>query len=430
MPIGTTKVVPFHRATDRSASANDILAAMDSELRMRYRWVLIAVLGAPALGLFGYSLVHPGIRGKDDRIFPAVVQAKPTAAAPASPWVMQDSGTDAGLRGIYSVDGKVAWASGTGGTVLRTVDGGEHWAKCAVPDGDKDGATLDFRGVQSIGESNAIVMSSGKGQLSRLYETNDGCINWKLLVTNTDKDGFWDAFVLDSGVIPSQTSFGVVLGDPVNGRFRLWQTNIRGSSGSIRKIASQPKALKNEAAFAASNSSIFFDQGLFIATGGEGGARVIRSISHGADEISWTTYSSSPVPIGDHTASSGIFSLAFAQIPNKSPHEWARRLLKLGVAVGGDYTKPNENSRTAAWTADGGKSWAAADKPPHGYRSSVAWSDELKAWVAAGTNGSDISRDDGKTWAPLDDGNWNALSLPFVVGPKGRIARLNAAAAK
>jgi hypothetical protein len=43
-----------------------------------------------------------------------------------------------------------------------------------------------------------------------------------------------------------------------------------------------------------------------------------------------------------------------------------------------------------------------------------------------GTNGSDISRDDGKTWTALDDGNWNALSLPFVVGPKGRIARLSA----
>ena len=26
------------------------------------------------------------------------------------------------------------------------------------------------------------------------------------------------------------------------------------------------------------------------------------------------------------------------------------------------------------------------------------------------------------------DGNWNALSLPFAVGPDGRIARLNAAA--
>src|SRR5208282_371057 len=70
----------------------------------------------------------------------------PTSLAPLH-WQLQDSGATASLRGIDSVDGKVAWASGTGGTVLRTTDGGAHWMKCAVPDGDKDGATLDFRGV-------------------------------------------------------------------------------------------------------------------------------------------------------------------------------------------------------------------------------------------------------------------------------------------
>ena len=58
----------------------------------------------------------------------------------------------------------------------------------------------------------------------------------------------------------------------------------------------------------------------------------------------------------------------------------------------------------------------------------MQWGESIKVWVTAGTNGSDFSSDDGKTWKPLDDGNWNALSLPFVVGPKGRIGRLNAAA--
>ena len=65
--------------------------------------------------------------------------------------------------------------------------------------------------------------------------------------------------------------------------------------------------------------------------------------------------------------------------------------------------------------------------PPHGYRSAVQWSDVAQAWIAAGTNGSDISRDDGHTWQPLDNGNWNALSLPFVVGPDGRIGRMDPA---
>ena len=117
-------------------------------------------------------------------------------------------------------------------------------------------------------------------------------------------------------------------------------------------------------------------------------------------------------PLAAPGNSSGIFSLAF-------------RDLKHGIAVGGDYSKPNEPSGTAAWTADGGRTWTAAKVPPHGYRSAVAWDASAKAWIAAGTNGSDISFDDGKTWQPLDNGNWNALSLPWVVGPSGRIARLD-----
>ena len=44
-----------------------------------------------------------------------------------APWEMLQSGTTAGLRGIDSVDGTIAWASGTAGTVLRTLDGGAHF---------------------------------------------------------------------------------------------------------------------------------------------------------------------------------------------------------------------------------------------------------------------------------------------------------------
>ena len=122
------------------------------------------------------------------------------------------------------------------------------------------------------------------------------------------------------------------------------------------------------------------------------------------------------MPAFPESQSAGIFSLAFK--------DW-----KAINAAGGDYTKPNEATGTAAWSADGGLHWTASRTPPHGYRSTVQYSADLKAWVTAGTNGSDISRDDGKTWQPIDNGNWNALSLPFLVGPKGRIARLSVASA-
>ena len=43
--------------------------------------------------------------------------------------VTQDSGVGANLRGISAVSDIVVWASGENGTIVRTLDGGEHWEK-------------------------------------------------------------------------------------------------------------------------------------------------------------------------------------------------------------------------------------------------------------------------------------------------------------
>ena len=337
-----------------------------------------------------------------------------------SPWQMQDSGTTAGLRGIHSVDGTVAWASGTGGTVLKTIDGGAHWQKCAIPDSATDGATLDFRGVQAWDAMTAIVMASGPGEKSRLYKTTDGCKTWKLLFTNPDKNGFWDAYRVDQ-----RGHLGILMGDPIKDRFAVWLIDLYDSSFQIKRFHHTPRAHKDEAAFAASNSAIFVDDvfsDYWIATGGKSGARVIKRIDHDFDDFGFDTFPSSSVLVGQKAESSGIFGLSFRKGPKTANPE--RRFLN-GIAVGGDYTKPNDSTGTAAWSSDGGEHWTASTILPHGYRSTVQWSESLKLWITAGTNGSDISRDDGKTWQPLDNGNWNALSLPFVVGPNGHIARLD-----
>jgi hypothetical protein len=72
----------------------------------------------------------------------------------------------------------------------------------------------------------------------------------------------------------------------------------------------------------------------------------------------------------------------------------------------------------------------AATTPPHGYRSAVAYDPTTKTWITVGPNGTDISTDDGRNWRPLHptnndapdaDQHWNALSLPYAVGPHGRI---------
>ena len=142
---------------------------------------------------------------------------------------MENSITKAGLRGIHAVGNGVAWASGSNGTILRTEDGGYMWQSCAMPPG---GEKLDFRGIWAWDANTAVAMSSGPGDLSRLYKTTDGCSSWKLLFTNPDKDGFWDAIIF------LDRDRGLILGDPVDGRFVLFFT-LNGAVTTWDRIASK-----------------------------------------------------------------------------------------------------------------------------------------------------------------------------------------------
>ncbi len=107
------------------------------------------------------------------------------------------------------------------------------------------------------------------------------------------------------------------------------------------------------------------------------------------------------------------------------------------MVVGGDYQKPDDASKTFAVLFPTKfstlKVKGRMQSSPHGYRSSVAYSPTTKAWITVGPNGTDISKDDGRNWqalhpnprgTPDEDKNWNALSLPFVVGPRGRMGLL------
>ena len=326
-------------------------------------------------------------------------------------WDIEDSHTTASLRGIHNVGGGVAWASGTNGTVLRTEDGGYLWQTCTIPPGAEK---LDFRGIQAFDENTAIVMSSGKGDLSRLYKTTDGCQTWKLLFTNPDKEGFWDAVKFLSN------DAGYIVGDPVNGSIVLLRTEDAG--GTWKRIAEKNlQVQQGEALFAASNSvlAVYGYYNLLLATGGTKPEIIQLSTNDPGDPkyaIKETRYPLS-FPSGQ---SAGAFSLAFAGS---------------AVVVGGDYQSEDPKRSASAvfrfWEPKA--RFAQSTTPPHGYRSSVAYDPTQKLWITVGPNGTDISTDDGKNWTPLTpsgydppdaDKNWNALSLPFVVGPHGRIGRL------
>ena len=345
-----------------------------------------------------------------------------TAPVLPAQFALQGSGSTASLRGIAVADaaGQVAWASGTAGTVLRTLDGGAHWSACALPPGAEK---LDFRGIQAFDAKSAVVMSSGKGDASRVYRTTDSCATWKLILANPDApDGFFDAVVFNN------RDEGWVLGDPVKAHFYLANTQDGGQTW-LQSRADGLHASTTGGAFAASNQSL-----LLSASGpvfGGGGGRSFRGVwpqcsqstsyNDPAQCLDRIWFTASQLPLGGDNAASGIFALS--------------ENLDTMIAVGGDYTAPATAERIAAYSVDGGVTWQPSQNQPHGYRSSVAYDVQSHTWITVGPGGTDISHDEGRTWQPLlpdaakgdapdADRNWNALALPFVVGPKGRIGRL------
>ena len=77
-------------------------------------------------------------------------------------WIKQTVDTTASFRGLSVVSEKVVWASGTGGTVIQTIDGGKSWKVMQVA----DAAKLDFRDIEAFDANTAYILSIGNGESS------------------------------------------------------------------------------------------------------------------------------------------------------------------------------------------------------------------------------------------------------------------------
>ncbi len=126
-------------------------------------------------------------------------------------WTLQNSGVTARLRGVSAVSDRVAWASGSGSTVLRTADGGSTWQKLTVTADPRD--MVDFRDIDAIDAQTAYVLSIGNGSASRIYKTTDTGATWILQFKNNDPKAFFDAMSF------WDADNGVVIGDSIDGRF-------------------------------------------------------------------------------------------------------------------------------------------------------------------------------------------------------------------
>ncbi len=323
---------------------------------------------------------------------------------PRLSWIVQASGTKASLRGLSVVDDRTAWASGSNGTVLRTVDGGSTWTALPVP----GAAATDFRDVEAFGPDEAIVM--GIGRPATIYRTTDGGRTWARTFFDDSPGVFLD------GLAFFDQKNGLAAGDPMGGRFFLISTADGGATWGPLPPASRPAALDGEAAFAASGTSLGVRNGVrvWLCTGGTA-SRVWRSEDRGRH---WQV---SPSALLAGSPSAGGFSVAF----------WDERS---GITVGGDYKAEASAAGNAAVSADGGLTWTPVKgHPPGGFREAVAFipGTSPPVAVAVGPSGSDYSLDMGRTWTPIvTPAGLHALGFAksgragWAVGREGLIAKL------
>lgn len=340
----------------------------------------------------------------------AAVTALPSVPAqahgrttPAASWEPTATGSTARLRGLSAVSRSTAWASGSLGTVLRTVDGGRSWQDVSPP----GAGDLQFRDIEAFGARRAVVLAIGEGEASRVYRTEDGGATWTEAFRNADPRAFYDCVAF------FDARHGLAVSDPVDGRYRIISTSDGGRSWTVLPSAGMPDALDGEASFAASGQCLTTSGGhdVWLATGGAPAARVLHSGDRG---LTWTA-SATTVPAGDPAR--GVFALTF-------------RDRRHGIAVGGDYRADQPSPDAAAVTRDGGATWTTAGTPPPGYRSGVSRPAYGRSWaIAVGPTGSDLSTDDGLNWRTFDTGSYDTVDCAadrscWAAGEQGRAARL------
>ena len=316
-------------------------------------------------------------------------------------WTLQTSGVTARLRGVSAVSDRVAWASGSGSTVLRTEDGGASWKKITVTS-DR----LDFRDIDAIDEKTAYVLSIGNGDASRIYKSTDGGATWTLQFRNDDPKAFLDAMSF------WDADHGIVIGDSIDRQFYILTTSDGGRHWTRVPPETLPPALVNEGAFAASgtNIAVYGRNHAWIGLGSSARARVLHTSDRGRH---WKVFET-PIP---SSQSSGIFSIAF-------------RDAKHGVIVGGDYQKEKEAVDNLALTDDGGATWQLV-KGLSGFRSVVAYVPGTSSLIALGPAGGDYSLTGGHSWMQLTGPGFDTLSfahgkkIGWGAGARGIVGRLN-----
>lgn len=298
------------------------------------------------------------------------------------------------LRGLSTVSEKVVWVSGNKGHVGRSVDGGKSWEWIIVPGYE----SKDFRDIEAFDSNTALIMAVEDPGL--ILKTTNGGKTWSKVYEKPGKGMFLDAMDFWNDLN------GVVIGDPINGKFFIARTGDGGVSWKEIAIDKMPVAREGEACFAASGTNIrFIDRDEFlIVTGG----KVSRLFFNNK---------SLELPVAQGKESQGANSIA---VWNKA---------KSIVIVGGDFMADSIKTGNCIVSRNGGKIWIKPTSLPNGYRSCVEYIGEKKL-ITCGLNGVDISSDGGIHWNSISATGFHVCrkskkgDAVFLAGGGGRIAKL------
>ncbi len=307
--------------------------------------------------------------------------------------IIKETGSKSNLRGLSVVSDKVVWASGSAGTVLLSTNGGATWKTRIVPGYEK----TDFRDIEAFDKNTAVIM--GIDTPAVMLRTTDGGKSWEQTYFNNRAGMFLDAMTF------WKKRHGIVIGDPINGRFFVIRTKNKGKSWQELPFAHRPIADSGEALFAASGTNVrsIKNGKIVFVTGGLSSNLVLPQVKY-------------KLPLLQGISSAGANSIT---VKDKNTF----------MIVGGNYTKKSDTSGSCAITFDAGKTYVLPTKTVSGYRSCAEYISG-NTWIACGLNGVDITNDDGNTFSKLIDQSFNTVvkskrgKKVFFAGEKGTIGML------
>lgn len=261
-----------------------------------------------------------------------------------------------------------------------------------------------YPGFRSIATTQNAQFLLSVANPALLYKTD---ISGKHELVYTEKDS---AVFYDSMAFWNEKE-GLAFGDPTDGCMSIIITRDGGESWEKVPCEKLPIA-EDEHAFAASNSNIaIMGNNAWLITGGKK-SRVYFSGDKGK---SWTVFNT---PLIQGSSTTGGYSIDFYDE-------------KIGVVIGGDYTKPEQNQKNKAMTFDGGKTWELIAMRKHpGYKSCIQFvpNSNGKKLVAVGPSGISYSENAGKNWEEISKEGFYTIRFlndsTAYVGGKNRICKL------